>query len=233
MRLLAVESSTPESSVALALDDGAIRSEALAPGRLQTETLMVTIDRLLRGRGVGVQALDGFAVAVGPGAFIGVRVGIATVKGLALATGRLVAPASSLEALAERASDIVRSDGDRPPLVCAMLDARRGEVYAASYRLDERRELVRIGEERLVRPEDFLAELKEPALFIGDGARMHQALIRERLGDAARFPPVGRPAASGAEAVARLALRRWPSGAVDPADVTATYLRPAVVSRSA
>ena len=231
MRLLAVETSTSESSVALALDDGAVHDEPLPSGRLQTETLMAAIDRLLRRCGVAVRALEGFAVAVGPGAFIGVRVGIATVKGLALATGKAVVPISTLEALARRATEIEQSEAEPPRLICAMLDARRGEVYAACYRPSGQDGLERVGEERLIRPEVWVRELTGPALFVGDGARLHRAAILERLGQAASFPAAD-IVAPGAAAVARLALGRWAEGAIDPAEVTAVYLRPAVEARS-
>jgi tRNA threonylcarbamoyladenosine biosynthesis protein TsaB len=247
MRLLAVETSTPSASVALIGDEGVIRCDQLAPGRLQTELLMVAIDRLLKACGLSVRALDGFAVTIGPGAFIGVRVGIATVKGLALATGRPVVPVSTLEALAARALEwksatsvqpmgVVRgSKGHAPPdfndaLICPMLDARRREVYAAHYRFGPDGALARDGEESLVRPEVWLSGIVGPTLFLGDGAELHRALIVERLGDAALFPPSDRPELMmpSAAAVARLAARRFrEGGAVDPADVTAVYLRPA------
>ena len=231
MRLLAIETSTSESSVALALDGGAVHEEPLPSGRLQTETLMAAVDRLLRRCGVAVRTLDGFAVAVGPGAFIGVRVGIATVKGLALATGKAVTPISTLEALARRGMEIEQSKAQAPRLICAMIDARRGEVYAACYRPSQDGELERVGEERLIRPEIWVREFGEPALFVGDGARLHRAVIQEQLGQAARFP-VTDIVAPGATAVARLALGRWAAGAIDPAEVTAVYFRPAVEARS-
>jgi tRNA threonylcarbamoyladenosine biosynthesis protein TsaB len=213
MRLLAVETSTPSASVALIGDEGVIRCDQLAPGRLQTELLMVAIDRLLRACGLSVRALDGFAVTIGPGAFIGVRVGIATVKGLALATGRPVVPVSTLEGLAAQAEGLAPER--RGAIICPMLDARRREVYAAHYRFGPDGALARDGEESLVRPEVWLSGIVGPTLFLGDGAL---------------FPPSDRPELMmpSAAAVARLAARRFrEGGAVDPADVTAVYLRPA------
>jgi tRNA threonylcarbamoyladenosine biosynthesis protein TsaB len=175
-----------------------------------------------------VRALDGFAVTIGPGAFIGVRVGIATVKGLALATGRPVVPVSTLEGLAAQAEGLAPER--RGAIICPMLDARRREVYAAQYRFGPDGALARDGEESLVRPEVWLSGIVGPTLFLGDGAELYRALIVERLGDAALFPPSDRPELMmpSAAAVARLAARRFrEGGAVDPADVTAVYLRPA------
>jgi tRNA threonylcarbamoyladenosine biosynthesis protein TsaB len=241
MRLLAVETSTPAGSVALIQDGGEPLVRRLETGRPQTETLLATIDRLLADGGCTVRELDGFAVAVGPGAFIGVRVGIATVKGLAMGTGKPVVPVSTLEALAMRALEPGALDaalGDVPALmiphltICPLIDARRGEVYAACYRPDREHGVVlREGEEALTSPALLLERLTGPVFFLGDGAGLHRALISERLGARAFFPPPARPELMepSAAAVARLAWRRWKEGgAVDPGEVTVVYFRPAV-----
>jgi len=245
MRLLAIETSTPAASVALIHDDGGLRVRRLESGRPQTETLLMTIDQLLTECRCAVRDLDGFAVSVGPGAFIGVRVGIATAKGLALGAGKPVVPISTLEALAMRALEPELLGAVPAHLVpqltiCPMIDARRGEVYTARYRPDGEREMVLLeGEETLTSPERFLERLTGPVLFLGDGAQLHRSVIIElfgerfggRLGGDALFPPLDRPElmAPSAAAVARLALRRWKEGsAIDPADLAVVYLRPAV-----
>lgn len=237
MRLLAVETSTSAGSVALIQDGGEPQLRRLEPGRPQTETLLGAIDRLLTDGGCTVHDLDGFAVAVGPGAFIGVRVGIATVKGLAMGTGKPVVPVSTLEALAIRALE-PEALSDVPAhmipqlMICPLIDARRGEVYAACYRPDRERGLViREGEEALTSPARLLERLTGPIFFLGDGAALHRMLITERLGAGAFFPSSAQPEsmAPSAAAVARLAWRRWEEGvAIDPGDLTVVYLRPAV-----
>ncbi len=237
MRLLAVETSTPAGSVALIQDDAEPRVRRLEPGRPQTETLLVAIDRLLTDCGCTVRALDGFAVAVGPGAFIGVRVGIATVKGLAMGTDKPVVPVSTLEALAIRALE-PDALGDVPAhlipqlTICPLIDARRGEVYAACYRPDrERGVVIREGEEMLTSPTVFVERLTGPVFFLGDGVSLHRPAIVKQLGSQAFFPPSDRPElmVPSAAAVGRLARRRWTEGgAVDPGELTAVYFRPAV-----
>jgi len=237
MRLLAVETSTPAGSVALIQDDGDPRWRRLEPGRPQTETLLGAIDRLLADGGCTVRELDGFAVAVGPGAFIGVRVGIATMKGLAMGTDRPVVPVSTLEALAIRALEPdalgeVPADA-RPRLtICPLIDARRREVYAACYRPDlERGVVLREGEEMLISPTSLVERLTGPMFFLGDGVGLHRAAIVKQLGSRAFFPPSDRPdlMEPSAVAVGRLAGRRWTEGgAVDPGELTAVYFRPAV-----
>jgi len=250
MRLLAIESSTPAASVSViewdGWSDGAptneqVRVIRLESGRPQTETLLEAIDRLLTECGCRVHELDAFAAAVGPGAFIGVRVGLATVKGLAMGAGKPVVPVSTLEALAFRALEPRMLDATGAGLsseamervtICPMIDARRGEVYAAVYRLDRNRNLVvRMGEERLISPEAILETLSGPVLFLGDGARLHQSLIARRPGMRVLFPSLtaADTMEPSAAAVARLAVQGWKEGrAVDPGGLTAVYLRPAV-----
>jgi len=91
------------------------------------ERLMGVIDHVLRQAGLTVHALDGFAFSSGPGSFTGLRIGLATVKGLAQATGRPVLPVPTLEAMAMTAPA-------GTSLICPMLDARQHEVFAAIFR---------------------------------------------------------------------------------------------------
>lgn len=266
MRLLAIETSTPAASVAViesngewnGHSDGHVADERiwllpLMPGRPQTETLLETIDHLLAECGRSVRELDGFAVAVGPGAFIGVRVGIATAKGLAMGTGKSVVAVSTLDGLASRALEpesrlepSPKSSHDAQDsqdsitrlTICPLIDARRGEVYTACYRPDlGGTSLIRLEEERLISLADLLERLSGRVFFLGDGARLHQQVIVDRLGTRAVFPPAARPdlpdlpdlMVPSAAAVARLALRGWREGcAVDPDLLAAVYFRPAV-----
>jgi tRNA threonylcarbamoyladenosine biosynthesis protein TsaB len=148
-----------------------------------------------------------------------------------MGSGKLAVGIPTLEALAARAWEWPPASDERP-LIYPMLDARRGEVYVARYRRGDDGEVVRDGEELLVRPEEFLSQITGSALFLGGGAVLHRALIIERLGGRALFPPIDRPElmAPSAAAVARLAWRRWrDGGAVDPAELTAVHLRPAVM----
>jgi len=248
--LLAVESSTPAASVAIiewdGVADGRLPSERvclirLEPGRPQTESLLEAVDQVLAETGCVVRELDGFAASVGPGAFIGVRVGIATVKGLAMGADKPVVPVSTLEGLACRALEPqildaacveASSDAASRLTVCPMIDARRGEVYAAKFRPDHgRTQVVREGEAVLSSPEPLLEKLNDTVLFLGDGARLHRSMIIRRLGSRALFPSSALPELMepSAAAVARLAARRWRQGrTIDPGELTAVYLRPAV-----
>jgi tRNA threonylcarbamoyladenosine biosynthesis protein TsaB len=127
MKLLAVESATLSGGVALLEDDRLLGEITLNIAITHSERLMFAVDRLLADCGLAPADLDGLAVSVGPGSFTGLRVGLATVKALAMALDLPVAPVPTLDALAARLPF-----ADAP--VCPILDARKGEVYFSLYR---------------------------------------------------------------------------------------------------
>ncbi|OGL15189.1 MAG: tRNA (adenosine(37)-N6)-threonylcarbamoyltransferase complex dimerization subunit type 1 TsaB, partial [Candidatus Rokubacteria bacterium RIFCSPLOWO2_12_FULL_69_21] len=129
MRVLAVETSTLAGGAAL-LDGARVVGEYRLDIRLtHSERLMVAVDRLLGDAGWTPHDLEGLAVAVGPGSFTGLRIGLAAVKGLALALAIPVAAVPTLDAMAALLSHAALP-------VCPVLDARKHEVYACSYRWD-------------------------------------------------------------------------------------------------
>lgn len=136
MKILALDTSTLTGSVAL-IDDGAVLAESVARVRANhSEQLLPLVDEVLARAGVKLDALDRIAVGVGPGSFTGVRIAVATAKGLHLASGVTLVGVSSLDAL------VASAWGACGPVLAA-LDARRGELYAALYevRSGVRREL--------------------------------------------------------------------------------------------
>jgi tRNA threonylcarbamoyladenosine biosynthesis protein TsaB len=176
MNLLALDTTSRYGSVAL-LTEGELRGEIrLVEAGAHSVTLFPAIETLLRLAGVGPAAVDAYAVVVGPGSFTGVRIGISTVQGLALASGRPVLGVNTLEALA------ARMHGAAPALV-PMVDAHRDQVYVAVYD-GERREH---GAPMAVVPETWIAEAPAGAAFLGDGALKHRETIRAQRPDAV-FP---------------------------------------------
>jgi len=127
MIILAVHSTTPVQGLALMAGDRLVEERRLPHGRQHVEHLAPAIKELVKGLDCGLASVDGFAVAVGPGSFSGIRVGIATVKGMALALRTPVVGISSLDVLAWQALN----EGE---VGAAVIDARRGEVYIAVYR---------------------------------------------------------------------------------------------------
>lgn len=132
---LAIESATPVASVALMSGDRILALEQGPPGQHHSENLLPMIDRSLEAAGLSLPDVEFFAISIGPGAFTSLRIGLATLKGLAFGRDQRVAPVPTLQALALSAERAGRLEGAR--VAVPMLDARRGEVYAAAYAVDE------------------------------------------------------------------------------------------------
>ena len=166
LRVLAVDTTTARESVALA-EDGAVRGEVrLSPVDGHSVRLMGSIAFLLDGLGLAPRDVDGYAVAAGPGSFTGLRVGISTVQGLALAADRPCAGISALDALAARAAP---AEGG----IVAVMEAHRGEVFGAIYDGAGRP----VGQPRASPLQGLLERTPEAAAFIGDGAERYRAEI--------------------------------------------------------
>jgi len=147
--------------------------------------------------------VDVLAVAVGPGSFTGLRVGIATMQGLAVALSRPLIGVSALEALAVCAA--VESDAGEQLLIAPWVDAWRGEVYAGAYRAGRA-----LGPPVVGDPARLVAEVEGPVLFTGDGAAAHRPLITARLGDRGHFAAAVTAGLAGV--IARLAAARAGAG---------------------
>ena len=176
MLVLALDTTTRGGSCALLDDDVVVREQGGDPVRSHAERLPGDLIALLEGTGRSPDDVDVYAVAIGPGSFTGLRVGIATMQGLAFATGKPLIGASALDALAQIA---------RAPRVATWVDAWRGEVYAALY--EDGREVESPSVER---PQTVLARLDDrPTLFIGDGAASYADAIRRVLPSATIAEP--------------------------------------------
>jgi tRNA threonylcarbamoyl adenosine modification protein YeaZ len=185
-------------------------------GRHHTERLLETLDWLLRQTNLQLADLDGLAVSVGPGSFTGVRVGVAACKGLALGAGLPLVGVSTLDALA-------RCAGPAEGVVCPVLDAKMGEVFANVYDVTTAKAVKR-GNERVCRIEDLVETLEGGASFLGDGAVLYRDRIEAALPGAVVLGQ--RFAVPRASAVAAEAFALLESGcAGDPADVMPVYLR--------
>jgi tRNA threonylcarbamoyladenosine biosynthesis protein TsaB len=227
MIVLGFDTATPSTAVALRLGDGSTLqarddpSPSAHPGH--ATRLLAMADELLRGAGLGWSALDRIAVGLGPGTFTGLRVGVATARGLAQSLGVELVGVSSLRALAEGAAHADIGDEAGPegrPAgrgVLAVLDARRGEAFAAAYLIADRASVV---EEEIVAPralapeglgsvveqaEARLGEARDRRWWaVGDGA----IRFRDHLEDAGvTVPPDSSPAhLLSAEAICGLAV---------------------------
>ena len=214
MLVLSLDTSTRAGSAAL-VEDGAIRHEIIGDeSRTHGERLPLDLMRVLDEAGRTLDAIDLLAVITGPGSFTGLRVGIAAVQGLAMATGRMIVPVSAFEALAAAA-------GDGTSLVGAG-STRKGErsLRRCTTRTDDP-----IVESSSLPPIATL-ERWEPALdgravrMIGDGAVRYESVVAERLHDRAQIiPPPPFAGIAGRIAAAR------PERAVLPHAIVPIYVR--------
>ena len=208
MKVLAVDTATNSCSVALT-DNGLVSAELTTlKDQTHSKHLMELIDSVFEIAGVGVREMDGFAVTIGPGSFTGLRIGISTIKGLAHAVGKPVVGISSLKALAWQCAD-------KKHLIYPFLDARRGEVYWATYRF-EGAHLVQKEPERATAPEAALDHIKNPCVFIGNGAQLYRQQIKAKLGSFAHFAPKDNDILR-ASSIAFLSIERFNAGDIDEA----------------
>ncbi len=190
MRVLTIETSTPSETVAVVGDGSVLAEERREAGRGRADELLAAISSVLERSDTPLTGLGSIAVSIGPGRFTGLRVGLATAKGLALTSGLPVCPVPTLAALA-------RSGGPFDGLVCAMLDARRGEVYGALFHGSGG--YGQLLAEAALPPEVLVDRVGtsaagDPILFVGTGATEYARVIEGALGAKAIFPPGGVPA---------------------------------------
>jgi len=203
--LLSLDTTTPKASCAVARDGVVINEEPIDAARQLALQLPGALRDILDLSGVGLDEVDAFAVATGPGSFTGLRIGIATMQGLAFGTGKPLIGMSGFAALRAVASPAFL--GSR---IAAWVDAWRGDVYATLFE-DGRA----IEDPIVAKPSDLLDQLAprgfaNDVLFIGDGAETYRDLIMSRLGHAARIADPSTPLL--AAVIAMLATIEYKNG---------------------
>ncbi len=181
MYILGIETSTKTGSVAVVSEDAVIAQYSLNIEVTHSERLMSTVDRVLADTGISMKQIDGFAVAIGPGSFTGLRIGLSTIKGLALATGKPIAAVPTLKALAWNLAYSAYP-------ICPLLDARKHEVYAALYTFDGPA-LVQVLSERVISLAQLADQISGKTVFTGEAAHLFRAEIMKTFGDRALFAP--------------------------------------------
>jgi tRNA threonylcarbamoyladenosine biosynthesis protein TsaB len=186
------------------------------PGGTGAGQLLPAIDALLRGAGVAAADVEAFAVAVGPGSFTGLRVGVATVKGLAFGSGRPVAAVPTLAALARAGAE-----GSLPCV--ALLDARRGELYAAGYRADADELWPADPAEGCYTPEELAPRLPAACRLVGEGVRLAGARLCALRGGGIELGPPLEPRAREVGLLGQRLLERGEG--MDAAELVPRYVR--------
>lgn len=178
--MLAFESSAKAASVALCRDGALLGQYFQNSGLTHSVTLLPMAEALLHNNGLTAADIDVFAVSHGPGSFTGVRIGIATVKGMAWAAEKPCVGVSTLEAMAWNGLSAPQGS-----LICCAMDARRNQVYNALFRIRDGAPL-RLCEDRAISLEALTEEIaamqRETVFVIGDGAHLaHAALLQAGL----------------------------------------------------
>lgn len=215
MIILALDATAIASSVAILRDGVCLCKAQNLDGNTHSCTLLPTVGRLLKQTGLSIGDIDLFAASAGPGSFTGVRIGAATLKGLAFGQNKPCVPVSALHALAY---NLRGTDG----LVCALMDARRGQFYTATFGIENGR-VTRLTPDAAESGEEIAARFADcPSVtLVGDGAE----IARPYFGENAHLCAPAYRLCDG-ESVARLAAEQYARGqSVSDAEFAPTYLR--------
>ena len=218
MLTLAFDTSSKTVSVALLRDRAVLYNTILHREQNHSEVLLPAIDEACRLSNVRVQDIDLFAATMGPGSFTGLRIGVGTLKGLMLATGK---PAAGVSSLAALALNVEEPDA----VIGSMMDAGRGQIYLAYYRYGKDGVLHPVGEQQAQDPRSVEDLFPEPVIYVGDGAIRYAGLIRPLSTKKNKMASVKQQFISAA-AVGRLAMEKYfREDLLDPARCTPLYLR--------
>lgn len=222
VNVLALDTSTSLASVAITSSEAVIAEATFTCNRSLSARLVAEIEHLLELAGLGISDIDLFAASIGPGSFTGVRCGVATVQGLALATGKPCAGFSSLAMLAMNFSLTTHP-------VCSLLDARKSEVYAGLYDCSTCPPTPLLFD--CVMPiESFLDQIAAhttgPVIFTGEGAQRYRETILNHRRELALLAPVSHNIGRAAHG-AMLALHAFHNGnaLMNPAHLLPDYIR--------
>jgi tRNA threonylcarbamoyladenosine biosynthesis protein TsaB len=217
--VLGIETSTRQTTVALGNEQGIVAGTLLARGRPSHEAVIPSLQHLLRWSDLPLSAIGGVAVGLGPGLFTGMRVGIASARTLAQALSLPIVGMASLDVLAFPARYSRR-------LICAAIDAKRGEVFFAFYR-PVPGGVARETDFRVAPPDRLLAELearREDVLVVGGGGLVYRRHL-ERAGSHIEFASAAL-ASPSASALVELAIPRFEREDFDRLyDVKPLYMR--------
>ena len=223
MKILSFDSSAQVASVALCEDEKVLAEYTLNNGNTHSETLLPMVESILGFFSLCAKDIDLFAVSAGPGSFTGVRIGAATLKGLAFASGKPCVEVSTLEAIAQNLSV-------RKGLICPVMNARRSQVYTALFRSDGKN-LERLMPDSALAIEELdtvLSEYGEEVALCGDGYGITEKCFSKT--ELCHVPE--RLRLQSAVSVAAVALKEYKNGtAKSDGELGVNYLRPSQAER--
>lgn len=174
MKILGIDTSGVAASAAI-VEDGKLLSEEVLNHKLtHSQTIMPLVDEVIKKTETDIKTIDYIACSQGPGSFTGLRIGVATAKGLALGLNKKIIPVPTLDVLAY---NIFGTEN----IVCPIMDARRSQVYSAFYTW-EKGKLKRLGD-YCAESIDFIIEkakeFDKEVIFLGDGVPVHRAKLEQ------------------------------------------------------
>jgi tRNA threonylcarbamoyl adenosine modification protein YeaZ len=210
MRILGIDSSCSAATVAM-LNDGILEMEIYINHKLQHSVMLFPmIEDMLKELEITVDDIDAVAVSGGPGSFTGLRIGVASAKGIAQGGSKDFIGISSLDAMAFQQLGF---EG----IICPIMDALRDNVYTAMYKGTPSGEPERLGDYMALHIDELLEQLlsgDEKVIFCGDALHIHAERIRKKLGDKAFFAP-SNSSMPRASSIAELAAYRLSRGEKD------------------
>ncbi len=223
IKILALDSTADISSVSVCCGDRLVSEITNNTGNTHSQTLLPSVEQALKMAELSVDDIDVFACSTGPGSFTGVRIGVATVKGIAYGRSKPCVPVSTLEALAY---NLVGFNG----IICPVMNARRSQVYNALFKCDNG-VISCLCPDRAISIADLdseLSGLEEPIYLCGDGYSITEnGFCKTNIS----FVPV-RYRYQSAYGVAQIALAKFSRGEfVSDTQLAPIYLRPSQAER--
>lgn len=212
MKILGIESSGMVASVALVEDENLIAEYTINYKKTHSQTLLPMLDEIVRMTELDLDSIDAIAVSKGPGSFTGLRIGAATVKGLALSLDKPVIGIPTVEGIAMNLYGV-------NTLICPLMDARRNQVYTGIYRFENKnlivvKEQIAIGIEEII---DALNVIGQEVVFLGDGVDIYKEIIEDKINIPFSFAPAHVNKQRGASVAVR-GMEYFRQGLVEHAD---------------
>ena len=218
MQILAIESSSLTAGAAIIKDDVVLAEYSVSFKKTHSQTLLPMIDEVVKMTETNLKELDAIAISAGPGSFTGLRIGMATVKGLSMGSNKPYLSISSLDALAY---SLINFDG----IICPIMDALRDSVFTCMYKSSngELSKIIDYSALSLDELVEILQEKDKSVIFTGDGVYKYKEYLLEKLPNA-KFAP-NHLSVVKASALGELGMELLRQGQCDDINSSPLYLK--------
>jgi tRNA threonylcarbamoyladenosine biosynthesis protein TsaB len=217
MKILGIDTATPYLALGIVENQEVLSELRFNAGQTHAQILLPNIDRVLKEASLKLEELDGIAISIGPGSFTGLRIGLATAKGLCFALSKPLISVPTLDGL-------VYSQKSPSYALVPILDAKKNEVYSAVYHSRDGR-IMRVSDYWVTSIEKLVAKIPEEVIFLGLGLEVFKENLSKLCGEKAHFLEEERNLPSGT-AIAFLGLEKFKRSEFEDLDkVEPLYLR--------